>query len=121
MANGIGVIVASPFNSGILATGPSANATFFYTAPPQDVIDRVARMQTVCGQYGVPLGAAALQFTLAHPAVVCALCGYRSVHEVETNLRWVDWPIPSALWDALKDEHLIPGNAPTPQARDTIA
>jgi D-threo-aldose 1-dehydrogenase len=65
----------------------------------------------------VPLGAAALQFTLAHPAIVCAVCGYRNAGEVETNLRWLDWPIPAALWDELRSEGLIAQRAPVPAPR----
>jgi len=67
----------------------------------------------------VPLGAAALQFTLAHPAVVSAVCGYRSAAEVDTNLAWSTLPIPAALWDELKASDLIPRDAPTPVAADT--
>ena len=112
--NGIGVVVASPFNSGILATGAVAGATFFYTEAPPEVIERVQRLQAVCARHGVPLGAAALQFTLAHPAVVSAVCGYRNAAEVETNLRWLEWPIPPALWEELRHEALIPAHAPVP-------
>jgi len=112
--NGIGVVVASPFNSGILATGAVPGATFFYTEAPPEVVERVGRLQAVCQRHGVPLGAAALQFTLAHPAIVCAVCGYRNATEVDTNLRWLDWPIPAALWDELRHERLIPTQAPVP-------
>jgi D-threo-aldose 1-dehydrogenase len=115
--SGIGVVVASPFNSGILATGAVAGATFFYQEAPPDVIERVTRLQAVCARHDVPLGAAALQFTLAHPAIVCAVCGYRNAAELETNLRWVDWRIPAALWDELRHERLIPAHVPVPASR----
>lgn len=112
--SGVGVVVASPFNSGILATGAVPGATFFYTEAPPQVQQRVQRLQAVCARHDVPLGAAALQFTLAHPAVVSAVCGYRSAAEVETNLRWVDWPIPDSLWQELLHERLISSQAPVP-------
>jgi D-threo-aldose 1-dehydrogenase len=115
--HGIGVVVASPFNSGILATGAVPGATFFYTEAPPDVRQRVERLQAACARHAVPLGAAALQFTLAHPAIVCAVCGYRNAGEVETNLRWLDWPIPAALWDELRSEGLIAQRAPVPAPR----
>jgi len=115
--NGIGVVVASPFNSGILATGPVPGATFFYAEAPADVKQRVERLKAACDRHGVPLGAAALQFTLAHPAVVSAVCGYRSASEVTTNLRWLDWSIPPALWDELRGDRLIPAHAPVPAVR----
>ena len=117
-ANDIAVIIASPFNSGILATGAVDGARFFYQPAPPEVVERVRRLDAICRQHGVPLGAAALQFCLAHPAIVTALCGYRTKEEVETNLRWSTQPIPPALWDALKAEKLIPAHAPVPAAAE---
>jgi D-threo-aldose 1-dehydrogenase len=114
VAHDIAVIVASPFNSGILATGAVDGATFFYTAAAPDVVERVRRMEAVCARHEVPLGAVALQFPLAHPAIVSAVCGYRTRAEVDTNLRWSTQPIPPALWDELKAEGLIARHAPTP-------
>ena len=114
VAHDIGVIVASPFNSGILATGPVQGATFFYAEAAPDIIERVRRIETVCKRHDVPLGAAALQFTLAHPAIVSAVCGYRTRQEVDTNARWSNQTIPSALWDELKAEGLIAAHAPVP-------
>lgn len=111
---GIGVVVASPFNSGILATGAVPGATYFYSEASSEIVERTKRLQSVCEEHDVPLGAAALQFTLAHPAVVSAVCGYRTAREVDTNLRWSTLPIPAALWQALKSEGLIPRHAPTP-------
>ena len=115
--SGIGVVIASPFNSGILATGAVPGATFFYNDAPPEIVDRVRRMQGICDRHHVPLGAAALQFTLAHPAVRCAVCGYAKLAEVETNLRWVDVPIPTSLWDELKHDGVIPRDAPVPASR----
>jgi D-threo-aldose 1-dehydrogenase len=108
----IGVVVASPFNSGILATGAIAGATYFYTEAPAEIVERTRKLEAICARHGVPLGAAALQFTLAHPAVVSAVCGYRSTREVDTNMRWATQPIPAALWDELKAAALIPAHAP---------
>jgi D-threo-aldose 1-dehydrogenase len=106
------VIVASPFNSGILATGAIDGATFFYTAAPPEVMARTRRLDAACRRHGVPLGAAALQFCLAHPAVASAVCGYRTRSEVDTNLAWTALPIPPSLWDELKADGLIPALAP---------
>lgn len=107
------VIIASPFNSGILATGATAGATYFYQAAPPEIVERTRQIETVCQRHRVPLGAAALQFSLGHPAVVSAVCGYRSRSEVDTNMAWATLPIPAALWDELKAERLLPAHAPT--------
>lgn len=110
--HGIGVIVASPFNSGILATGAVPGTKFFYNEPPPEIVERTRRLEALCESHGVPLGAAALQFTLSHPAVVSAVCGYRTQAEVDTNLRWSTLTIPAAFWDELKAGRLIPAHAP---------
>ena len=109
---GIAVVVASPFNSGILATGAVDGASFFYSAAPPDILARTRQLEAICGRHGVPLGAAALQFALAHPAVVGVVCGYARLAEIETNIAWADFPIPAALWDDMKAEGMIAAGAP---------
>jgi D-threo-aldose 1-dehydrogenase len=115
----IAVVVASPFNSGILATGAIDGAKFFYEPAPPDILERTRKLESVCRRHGVPLGAAALQFALAHPAVISAVCGYRSRSEVDTNVAWATLRIPAALWDELKGERLIPAHAPTQRSAVT--
>lgn len=116
---GVGVVVGGPFNSGILAAGtdsPSAAARFNYAAAPQDVVQRAAQLQAVCASFGVPLGAAALQFPLGHPAVVSVVPGPRSVQELQGILDWATHPIPPALWTALREQGLLHADAPLPGA-----
>jgi D-threo-aldose 1-dehydrogenase len=114
VAHDIAVIVASPFNSGILAKGAVEGATYFYSRASDEIVERTRRIDAVCRRHGVPLGAAALQFALGHPAVASAVCGYRSRTEVDTNLQWAALPIPPALWNDLKQERLIAAAASPP-------
>ena len=65
----ISVIAGGPYNSGILAVGPRAGATFNYRAASAEMLDKAQRIDAVCARYQVPLKAAALQFILAHPAL----------------------------------------------------
>jgi D-threo-aldose 1-dehydrogenase len=106
-SHGVAVILASPFNSGVLATGAAEGATYFYTPAPPDILERTRAIEAVCARHSVPLGAAALQFPLTHPAIVSVVAGFRAKTEVDTNLLWRDWPIPAALWDDLRAEGLI--------------
>jgi D-threo-aldose 1-dehydrogenase len=116
VANGIDVVLASPYNSGILASGARDDATYFYAPAPREVVDKVQRLAAVCERHAVPLGAAALQFPLAHPAIVSVVAGFRTIAEVDLNLRWLEWPIPRALWDELRAERLLPADAPVPSS-----
>jgi len=116
LQRGIAVVAGGPYNSGILEVGARAGATFNYRAAAPEMMDRAARIGEVCARHGVPLKAAALQFILAHPAIVSVIPGARSIQEVEDNVRMVELPIPVALWAELKDSGLIDQAAPTPRS-----
>jgi D-threo-aldose 1-dehydrogenase len=113
-AEGISVVVAAPFNSGILVTGATPDARYNYLPAPDHVKRRIARIEEVGRAHGVPLAAAALQFVLAHPAVASVIPGGRSSAEAEQNASWAAAPIPAAYWADLKAEGLLRGDAPVP-------
>ena len=46
-ARGIGIVLGGPYNSGILATGAVAGATYNYGPAPEPVLARVRRLQAV--------------------------------------------------------------------------
>lgn len=110
---GIGIVLGGPYNSGILATGPKPGAFYNYSEAPQDVLDRVARIEAVCARHGVRLIEAALQFPLHHPSVVSVIPGGQSAVQVEANRAILDADIPPALWRDLKAEGLMREDAPT--------
>lgn len=103
-ARGIAVLLAAPFESGILATGAVPGATFSYAPADPAVLRRVVVLAGLCRAHGIPLAAASLQFPLRHPAITSVVVGMRSRAEVEANLALMRTPIPQALWDALEKE-----------------
>ncbi len=109
---GAGIVLGGPYNSGILATGPKPGANYNYDPAPQDILDRVARIQAVCERHGVRLIEAALNFPLLHPSVVSVIPGGQAVSEVEANLAVLSASIPPALWRDLKAEGLMHADAP---------
>jgi D-threo-aldose 1-dehydrogenase len=111
--HGIPVIIGAPFVMGILATGAREGARYFFGPPPAEILEKTRRIEAACARHGVPLPAASLQFPLFHPAVVSVLVGIQSTSELEQNLGLVRREIPSAFWADLKEEELIPANAPT--------
>ncbi len=111
------IIIGGPFNSGILARGVDDASTFNYAPAPADIRDHVQRMGAVCRQFDTPLGAAAIQFPLAHPAVACVIPGARSREEVLQNAAWMAHPIPDEMWVALKERKLVAADAPVPGER----
>jgi len=110
----IAVIIGGPFNTGILATGAIAGATYNYRPATEAVRERVRSIESVCRDHGVALASAALQFPLHHPAVASVIPGARSAGEVAANIATLEAPIPPALWQALKHEGLLREDAPTP-------
>jgi D-threo-aldose 1-dehydrogenase len=113
---GIAVVAGGVFNSGVLATWPQPAPTFGYAPAEADVLARTARIAAICDEYDVPIGAAALQFVLANPAIATVLIGPRSVAELHANLDAACFPIPDALWSALEDAQLLPRGSSRPRA-----
>jgi D-threo-aldose 1-dehydrogenase len=118
---GIAVLMAAPFNSGILATGARPGATFFYADAEHEIVERTRRIEAVCATHQVAIAAAALQFPLAHPAVASVVTGMRSKDEVVANLAHCRATIPSEFWIELKKEGLLDRDAPVPGAHDGSA
>jgi D-threo-aldose 1-dehydrogenase len=113
-ARNIGIILGGPFNSGILATGPVAGARYNYAPAPAAILERVARIETVCAAHGVRLVEAALHFVLSHPAVKSVIPGANSEDQVKANVALLDARVPPGLWVDLKTEGLVRPDAPVP-------
>jgi D-threo-aldose 1-dehydrogenase len=116
---GVTIVLGGPFNSGILATGTrprdGSPPYFDYAPATRAIVERVAAIERVCGEFAVLLAAAALQFPRAHPAVACVLPGARSAAEFDENLRLARHPIPAEFWRALRDRGLVDACAPLPR------
>jgi D-threo-aldose 1-dehydrogenase len=111
---GASVVLGGGYNSGILATGAVPGAKYNYKPAPDHVMERVRRIEAVCQRHRVPLKAAALQFVLAHPAIVSNIPGTRTVAQLEENLAIFRTEIPQAFWADLKKERLVREDAPVP-------
>jgi D-threo-aldose 1-dehydrogenase len=109
----MGVMVAGVFNSGILATGAIAGAKFEYGPAPAEIIDRVRKIEAICARYQTSIRQAALQFPLAHPAVVSVVLGAVNPAEAEANAADAGHKVPAALWSELKAAGLLDRAAPT--------
>ncbi|HEV2372264.1 MAG TPA: aldo/keto reductase [Streptosporangiaceae bacterium] len=111
---GVAVLAGGVFNSGILADGPGA--TYDYATAPGEITRRAKRIHARCIRYGVALPAAALHFTLAHPAVTAALVGVRKPTEIISDVSYLHTEVPVALYEDLTAEGLLPPGAVLPGA-----
>ena len=113
-ARGVGVIIGGVFASGILATGPVPGARYNYQIANDEQLGRIGRIEAVCQRHGVPLAAAALQFTLHHPIVASVIPGAFHPDHPRRNVESMRVEIPTELWGELKHDGLLRVDAPTP-------
>lgn len=113
-ADGIAILAAAPYNSGLLGDSDRPGQTYNYAPAPAEVRERAGRLYDACHRTGADVGAAALQFPLAHPAVASVVCGLRSVAEVDTALARQKAGVPAATWAALRAEGILAADALTP-------
>lgn len=111
---GVRVLAAGVFNSGLLATPPSASSTYNYAVAPPVIVARATELWEACTRFGAAPQAAALQFAGAHPAVDWVVVGARSAAEIADLVRWRDEAIAPQLWDDLKRRGFIAAEAPAP-------
>jgi D-threo-aldose 1-dehydrogenase len=99
---GIGVLNAAPYGSGLLAKGPAEYPRYAYTDAPRELVQRAERIAEVCQAYGVPLAAAALQFSLRNQRIDSTIVGMSRPERVHETLALAAHPIPEDLWRRLE-------------------
>jgi D-threo-aldose 1-dehydrogenase len=109
----VAVVIGGVMNSGILAA-PGQEGRFNYKPAPTAIVERARRLAAACARHDVPLKAAAIQFPLAHPAVVSVVAGVGRIAHLDEYPSFMRQPIPAALWDELATEGLIAPGSPLP-------
>ncbi len=102
-AAGVAVVNAAPFGGGMLAKGPETQPRYGYRPAPRTVVDRAAELRRRCAEYGVPLLAAALQFSLREPLIASTVVGITRPERVDELVEAAGHPVPDALWEQLAD------------------
>jgi D-threo-aldose 1-dehydrogenase len=109
----ISIVIAGVMNSGILAD-PRPGSRFDYVPADEEWLERARAIRAVCERHGATLKAAAVQFVLAHPAVTSLVAGVRRIEHLDDYPELMRSPIPADLWAELRQDGLIPAEAPTP-------
>ena len=104
---GIGVANGAPYGGGMLAKGPDVQRKYGYAERADTVADAARSMARACAGHGVPLPAAALQFSLRSPLVDTTVVGISSPERVAQTLEFAALEIPDELWGELED--CVPG------------
>ncbi|MEA9987015.1 aldo/keto reductase [Subtercola sp. RTI3] len=98
---GVAFINAAPFGGGMLVKGPDAVPTYCYAPVSDGTLARVREMERLCLAAGVPLAAAALQFSLRDERVTSTIVGMSEPGRVDQTVALAGIEIPDELWSEL--------------------
>lgn len=98
---GIAFVNGAPYGGGMLARGPDVQPRYAYVETPEEVRDSVRAMQRACQARGVPLAAAALQFSLREPRVTSTIVGVSEPSRITRTAELAALPVPEELWAEL--------------------
>jgi D-threo-aldose 1-dehydrogenase len=101
---GLAVLNAAPYGSGILAKGPTQYPRYAYQTAESDALERVFRFQEICDRHQVPLAAAALQFSLRDSRITNTIVGMTRPERIQQTIDFAGWDIPDACWEELMAE-----------------
>jgi D-threo-aldose 1-dehydrogenase len=109
---GLAVLNAAPYGSGMLAKGPDAYPRYAYQQASDEMIERVRRYAAICERHGVPLPAAALQFSTRDPRITNTIVGMSRPERIAQTLEYLTTPIPDAVWEEFAE---VPFDAEDPE------
>ncbi|MYD42758.1 MAG: aldo/keto reductase [Gammaproteobacteria bacterium] len=115
--NNVSAIIASPFAGGWLVNPSKVGYMYSRMSgrdAPAHIQSLTNEMQDVCKEFTIPIGAAALQFVLAHPCVAAAIPGAANALEAKTTRSFLDLNIPIELWQRMRERNLLAHDAPSP-------
>ena len=98
---GMAFLNAAPYAGGTLAKGAEACEIYVYQDATEEVLEPVRRIEEICARHGIPLGAAALQFSMRDDRVASTVCGISKPERVQETLDWAAWPIGEEVWEEL--------------------
>jgi D-threo-aldose 1-dehydrogenase len=98
---GVAVLNAAPYGSGILAKGPGSYPRYMYGEASTDLLRRAGQMEEICERHGLPLAAAALQFSLRNARLTSTIVGMTRPERLPETLRLAQLTIPDELWAVL--------------------
>ncbi|KAA0762269.1 aldo/keto reductase [Bacillus sp. SH5-2] len=108
--NNMDIVVGGPYSSGVLAGG----AHFEYQKASPEIIAKVNKMKNLADRHGISIKAAALQFSLANPAVAAVIPGASKPERIAEDQAALKTVIPAAFWEEMREQKLVAVNAPLP-------
>lgn len=113
---GIAIFNAAPYAGGMLAKGSANSKRITYQDVTDDQMAPVRAIEEICRRYDVPLGAAALQFSMRDARITSTIVGVSMPARVTQTVNWAEWPIPEEAWEELL---CLPFSTEDPEANRT--
>lgn len=101
IARGVAFVNAAPYGGGILAKGPDTQPRYAYRQALPPVLDAARAMHEACARHGIPLRAAALQFSMRDPRITSTVVGVSDPARVADTVALANLAIPDELWAEL--------------------
>ena len=95
----LGIVNAAIYASGILVTGTQKKSRFVYGEPSPTIVQRVRKLEEMCKKYNIPLGAAALKFSLRDSRIHSTVIGISNPEEIAEAQSFLDVSIPNEFWE----------------------
>ncbi len=112
-SQGMAVFNAAPYSSGVLAKGADTMPRIAYQEASEAELAPVRQIEEICARHDIPMGAAALQFSMRDPRITSTLVGVSKPERVAQTLEWAAVEIPQAAWDELMT---VPAAGADPEA-----
>jgi len=97
----VAAVNAAPYGGGMLARGPRSYPRYAYQQATDDVVERALWLEEICARHGVPLAAAALQFSLRDARIASTIVGIDRPELLVQTVALAQHPIPASLWSEL--------------------
>lgn len=107
------IVIGGPYSSGVLAGGTH----FEYGSVPPEIAAKVETIKGLCAKYSVPIKAAALHFSLAHPAAAAVIPGASRPERIAEDHAAINFQVPGDFWSDLRRSGVVAPNAPLPSGQ----
>jgi D-threo-aldose 1-dehydrogenase len=97
-AKDIDIVIGGPYSSGVLVGGTH----FEYGPVPKEILAKLEKIKGLCAKYSVPIKAAALQFSLAHPAAAAIIPGASKPERIKEDHAALKAKVPGDFWHDLR-------------------
>ncbi|MED3939010.1 aldo/keto reductase [Priestia megaterium] len=104
------IVVGGPYSSGVLAGGTH----FEYQKASSDIMAKVEKIKAIADRHQISIKAAAVQFSLANPAVAAVIPGASRPERIAEDKAALNTVIPAAFWEEMREQKLVASYAPLP-------